>query len=74
MKSKTIAYLLCIFLGFLGAHKFYLNKPGMGIIYLFTFGILGLGWFIDLFTLRRQLERAVGFEVRKAKIAYQIKR
>lgn len=56
MKSKLTAYLLWFFLGFWGAHKFYLNKTGMGILYLFTFGIFGVGWFIDLFTLGGQVD------------------
>lgn len=34
MKNKTTAALLAIFLGGLGAHKFYLEKFGQGIIYL----------------------------------------
>ena len=72
MKSKTIAYLLCYFLGFLGAHKFYFNKKGIGIIYLFTFGIFGIGWVYDIFTLRRQLENAVRSEVMKAKIRRRV--
>jgi len=33
-KSKTTAGLLGIFLGGIGAHKFYLGKIGMGILYL----------------------------------------
>ncbi len=33
-KSKVVAALLAIFLGGLGAHKFYLGQTGMGIIYL----------------------------------------
>lgn len=46
-KDKTTAGLLAIFLGGLGAHKFYLGKPGQGILYLlfcWTYipGILGL--------------------------------
>jgi TM2 domain-containing membrane protein YozV len=39
-KSKVVAGLLGIFLGGLGIHKFYLNQPGWGILYLvfsFTF-------------------------------------
>lgn len=55
MKSTGTAYLLWFFLGFLGAHKFYLDKVGMGILYLFTFGFFGLGLFIDLFTLGSQV-------------------
>ena len=34
MKSKVIAGLLAFFLGGLGAHKFYLGHPGLGIAYL----------------------------------------
>ena len=33
-KDSTIAALLTVFLGGLGAHKFYLGKPGVGILYL----------------------------------------
>ena len=56
MKSKSTAYLLWFFLGGFGAHKFYLGKTGMGILYLFTFGIFGIGWLIDLFTLGGQVD------------------
>lgn len=48
--SKTIGYLLWIF-GFLGAHRFYYGKPITGIIWLFTLGLLGVGWLIDLFLI-----------------------
>lgn len=50
-KNKWIAFLLCLVLGVFGAHKFYEGKIGMGILYLFTFGLLGIGWFIDLIAL-----------------------
>lgn len=50
-KSKITALLLCIFLGGLGAHKFYVGKVGMGILYLFTAGFFGIGWFIDIFVI-----------------------
>lgn len=33
-KSKTTAALLAFFLGGLGAHKFYLGRTGMGVLYL----------------------------------------
>ena len=32
-KSKVAAGLLALFLGGFGAHKFYLNKVGMGVLY-----------------------------------------
>lgn len=45
--SLLIGYLLWIF-GFLGAHRFYYGKPITGTIWFFTFGLLGIGWLIDL--------------------------
>lgn len=51
LKNKWVAFFLCLFLGFLGAHKFYEGKSGMGVLYLFTVGLFGVGVFIDLITL-----------------------
>jgi TM2 domain-containing membrane protein YozV len=48
--SKTIGYILWIF-GFTGSHRFYYGKPLSGTIYLFTLGLLGIGWLIDLFLI-----------------------
>lgn len=56
MKTKVAAYLLWWFLGLVGGHKFYLGKVGMGFLYLFTGGLFGIGWFIDLFTLGGQVD------------------
>ncbi len=47
---KTIGYVLWIF-GFLGAHRFYYGRPVTGTIWLFTLGLLGVGWIIDLFLI-----------------------
>lgn len=50
-KSQIVALLLCIFLGLLGIHRFYLGYTGMGVLYLFTAGLLGIGWLIDVILL-----------------------
>ncbi|MCP4439295.1 MAG: NINE protein [Aureispira sp.] len=59
MKSKGIAYLLWVvgFFGALGLHRFYLEKIGTGILWLFTGGLLGVGSLIDLFTLGGKVDQ-----------------
>ena len=51
MRNKWVAFVLCLLLGFVGAHKFYEGKAGMGILYLLTGGLFGIGWFIDIIVL-----------------------
>ena len=51
MRNKWVALVLCIFLGYLGGHKFYEGKVGMGILYIFTFGLFGIGVFVDFITI-----------------------
>lgn len=50
--SKLIGYILWLF-GFLGAHRFYFGRRWSGLFYLLTGGVLGIGWFIDLFLIPR---------------------
>lgn len=46
-KSRLVSLLLCLFLGWLGIHRFYVGKIGTGIIWLFTLGFMGFGVLID---------------------------
>lgn len=50
-KSKQIAILLCIILGALGVHRFYLGYTGLGCLYALTFGLFFAGCAIDLIRL-----------------------
>ena len=47
MKSKTVAAILCWFLGVLGIHRFYLGYTLYGVIQLLTLGGLGIWTLID---------------------------
>ena len=42
------AFILCLFVGVFGAHRFYAGKVGTGILQLFTLGGLGIWAFVDL--------------------------
>ena len=47
-KSRTVSVALALVLGGIGAHKFYLDKPGKGLLYL-LFGWTGIPSIIGLF-------------------------
>jgi TM2 domain-containing membrane protein YozV len=47
-RSRLVALLFCILLGFLGVHRFYVGKIGTGILMLLTIGGLGIWQLIDL--------------------------
>jgi hypothetical protein len=59
MKSSGMAYLLAV-LGLIspvaGMHRFYLGRPGTGLLYLLTWGFFGVGTIIDLFHLPRMVD------------------
>lgn len=52
-KSKFASLLFCIFLGWMGGHKFYLGRRGAGTIYLLLFwtGLPALISFFEFFFL-----------------------
>lgn len=68
--SKTMGYLLWIF-GFTGSHRFYFGRPVSGSIYFFTFGVFGIGWFIDLFLIP-SMSREADLEFREGPYDYNI--
>lgn len=47
-KKQLITLVLCFFFGYFGIHYLYLNRHKMFLLYLFTCGLLGFGYFIDL--------------------------
>jgi TM2 domain-containing membrane protein YozV len=67
---KSIGYILWIF-GFTGSHRFYYGKPLIGTIYFFTFGLLGIGWLIDLFLIP-SLDRQADLRFTAGPIDYSV--
>ena len=67
---KSVGYILWLF-GFTGSHRFYFGKPISGTIYFFTFGLLGIGWIIDLFLIP-SLDRQADLRFQAGKIDYTI--
>ena len=54
MYKDSIGYALwcLIFVGLGGVHRIYLGKYGTGILWLLTWGLFGIGQFIDLFRMK----------------------
>ena len=53
--NYSVAWVLLTFLGFFGLHRMYMGKWFTGIIYLLTFGLAGIGYLYDYWTLNDQI-------------------
>ena len=67
---KTIGYILWIF-GFTGSHRFYYGRPVSGTIYLFTLGLLFVGWIVDLFLIP-SMDRQADIRFKTGRIDYNL--
>ena len=60
-KSWLTTLLLCLFLGWLGIHRFYTGHTGIGIVQLLTGGVCGIWAFVDfVMILTRSYKDASG--------------
>lgn len=49
--NKNTSLVMCILGGWFGLHYFYVKKIGIGILYLFTFGLFCIGWWVDIYRI-----------------------
>lgn len=47
--------LIAIFLGPFGGYRFYKRQYLLGVVYLLTFGLFFIGWFVDIYVSIREL-------------------
>lgn len=46
--NSLVIFLVCVFFGILGLHRFIQGKIFTGILWLITLGLLGIGYFADI--------------------------
>lgn len=49
--------LIAICFGWMGGYRFYKKQTGMGVLYLFTGGLAGIGWIYDIYTAFKATQR-----------------
>ncbi|MGE0616731.1 MAG: NINE protein [Bacteriovoracia bacterium] len=54
--NYSVAWLLLVYLGVFGFHRFYLGKWMTGLLYLVTLGFFGIGVLFDYCTLNGQVD------------------
>lgn len=55
-KSSVTAYILWLFLGIFGVHRFYVGDSFKGILFFFTLGGFIIGWLADFVFLKKRIE------------------
>ncbi|HDR7566345.1 NINE protein [Bacillus sp. FSL E2-8887] len=68
MKNKSTAWLLWLFLGTFGAHKFYTGNIISAITKLFTANWFFIGLFIDIFSINNDVDAANFRAIQQAKM------
>lgn len=56
-KREGIAYPLWLVTGVFGGHRFYLDRPGTGLLMFFTLGGAGLWWLADVLLIPRMVRK-----------------
>ena len=54
--NYSVAWILLVYLGVFGVHRFYMGKWISAIFFLLTMGFLGMGYLYDMWTLNEQVD------------------
>jgi TM2 domain-containing membrane protein YozV len=52
----SVAWILLVFFGIFGLHRFYMGKILTGVLYLLSGGLFGIGYVYDIVTLNEQID------------------
>ena len=55
-KDRGTVLILSVLLGTVGVDRFMIGDVGMGMLKLFTFGLCGILWLVDIFTIRGKVD------------------
>lgn len=55
-KDRGTVLILSVLFGTLGVDRFMIGDIGMGLLKLLTFGLCGILWLIDIFTIRGKVD------------------
>jgi TM2 domain-containing membrane protein YozV len=55
-KDRTMVLILSVLFGYWGVDRFMLGDMGMGLLKLFTGGVCGILWLIDIFTIQSKAD------------------
>lgn len=57
LKSPIVAFLVSFLFGEFGIDRFMLGEVGMGLLKFFTFGVFGILYLIDIFTVMGKVRK-----------------
>lgn len=60
-----LEFYLCLFGGIFGLHKFYTKDYKMGLLYLITFGLFGIGWMRDTIQILKRIRSSEEYQNKK---------
>lgn len=71
-KDRNTALILSVLLGWWGVDRFFLGDIGLGLLKLFTAGLCGIMWLVDLFIIRGRADELNRFKAQEILDAIRI--